>query len=158
MYAKLLVKIDLHEPLIRGTRLRCNREMCWINFKYEQLPYFCFYCRKLGHGERVCGKEKEEAKNDSLVENQFGEWLRVQVVRGGSKLRIGGKKDGVFMSPTKEQIRGEVNEVGVEGDNNSLRKREVGRAKLSSENNKIIDMKDVRGDTEGRENNKSEEL
>lgn len=109
-------------------------------------------------GERVCEKKKEEAENGSLIENQFGEWLRVQVVSGGSKLRIGGKNDGGLMSPAKEQIRGEVNEVRVEWDNNRLRKREVGRAKLASESNKIIDMKDVGGDTEGRENNKSEKL
>lgn len=50
-----------------------------------------------------------------------------------------------LMSPAKEQIRGEVSEVGVEGDTNRLRKREVGRAELVSESNKIIDMKDVGG-------------
>lgn len=58
----------------------------------------------------------------------------------------------------EEHIRGEVSEVGVDGDRNRLRKREVRRAELVSENNKIIDMKNVGGDTEGRENNKIEEL
>ena len=33
-----------------------GEEWCWINFKYERLPIFCFYYGLLGHAERTCGK------------------------------------------------------------------------------------------------------
>lgn len=26
----------------------------WVQFKYEGLPNYCFYCGKLGHVSRVC--------------------------------------------------------------------------------------------------------
>lgn len=57
-HAKLLVEIDLLNPLIRDTKLRCNDDSRWIEFKYENLPLFCFYCGKVGHGNRVCEKKK----------------------------------------------------------------------------------------------------
>lgn len=83
------------------------------------------------------------------MENQFGEWLRVQVVRGGSKLKIGGKKDGGLMSHTKEQIRGEGSEVGVERDRNMLRTRAVESVEIVSESNSKLDTKDVGGTLRG---------
>ncbi|WCJ44080.1 hypothetical protein M5689_024772 [Euphorbia peplus] len=27
-------------------------DKCWINFKYERLPQFCFYCACIGHADR----------------------------------------------------------------------------------------------------------
>lgn len=50
-YAKLLVEVDLTQPLLRGTNIRCNGELKWVMFKYENLPFFCFYCGLVGHGE-----------------------------------------------------------------------------------------------------------
>lgn len=56
-YAKLLVEVDLYKPLLRGTMLNLEEEMGWVGFKYEQLPLFCSYCGKIGHGERNCEKK-----------------------------------------------------------------------------------------------------
>lgn len=53
-YAKMLVELDLTKPLIRGTTVSCDDEVKWVNFRYEQLPYFYFYCGKIGHGEKNC--------------------------------------------------------------------------------------------------------
>lgn len=65
-YAKLLVEVDLSKLLVRGTNLRCNRE-------YKNLPMFCFYCGMMGHGERRCGKKREDTQKSELIEGQFGE-------------------------------------------------------------------------------------
>lgn len=56
-YAKLLVEVDLTKPLIRGTKLRCNGKMRWVEFKYD-LTLFCFYYSKGGHGDRMCDRKK----------------------------------------------------------------------------------------------------
>lgn len=92
------------KPLIRGTRLRCNGEMCWINFKYEQLSYFYFYCGMIRHGERMCGKKKEDSQNSNLIEDQFGEWLRVSNERGFNKVKSWRKKEGMNLMASKAQI------------------------------------------------------
>lgn len=87
-YAKLLVEIDLMKPLIRGTKLRCKGDMKWVEFKYENLPIFCFYCGLVGHGKRKCARKIEDSKNLELHESQFGDWLRVMNGRGLNKQRI----------------------------------------------------------------------
>lgn len=56
---KVLVEVDLLKPLIRGTKLRCNGEERWVEFKYENLPLFCFYCGMVGHGDIMCGRKKK---------------------------------------------------------------------------------------------------
>lgn len=61
-FAKLLVEMDLTKPLIRGTKLRCKGDETWIEFKYKNIPLFCFYCGKLGHGDRLCGRKQEDIK------------------------------------------------------------------------------------------------
>lgn len=56
-YVKMLVEVDLTKPFIRGTKIRFEGEMSWVMFKYEQLPFFCFYCGKIGHEERMREKK-----------------------------------------------------------------------------------------------------
>lgn len=46
---KLLVEIDLNKALLRGSKIKLDDEMIWVEFRYEQLPQFYFYCGKLGH-------------------------------------------------------------------------------------------------------------
>lgn len=68
-HAKLLVEVDLHKLLIWGTRLTCNGEIRWVTFKYEQLPYFWFYCELIGHGEKICERKKNDSKYSRLIED-----------------------------------------------------------------------------------------
>lgn len=129
-YAKLLVEIDLNKPLIRGTRLRCNGEMCWISFKYEQLPYFCFYCGKIGHGERICEKKKEDSQKSCLTENQFGEWLRGQTGRGFQKKKTWGVQDGVkivAVTEPKEKAGGDVGVSQFQGTSSGEAAKKTGQ-------------------------------
>lgn len=44
----------------------------WIMFKYELLSLFCFYCGKIGYGERNCERKITDAKNDVLNEDISG--------------------------------------------------------------------------------------
>lgn len=92
-YAKLLVEVDLMKPLIRGSKLRCNGDTRWIEFKYENLSFF-FYCGFVGHGNRMCNRKKEDGMNAREQADQFGEWLRVVKGRGFTKARNWGGRTG----------------------------------------------------------------
>lgn len=59
-HAKVLVEIDLSKPLMRETIFRLKHSKVWVDFKYEQLPTFCFYCGCVGHNERGCSLRRED--------------------------------------------------------------------------------------------------
>lgn len=51
-YMRVRVWIDLSKPLKRKMKIRkAGDEGFWINFKYENVPTFCFICGILGHSE-----------------------------------------------------------------------------------------------------------
>lgn len=93
-YAKLLVEVDLMKPLIQGTKLRCNMDSRWIEFKYKNIPLFCFYCGEVCHGDRVCDKKNEDSQTSVLQVYQFGEWMRVGYGRGFNKNWNWGRREG----------------------------------------------------------------
>lgn len=51
-HMKLLVEIDITKPLQRDTKLKYRQNEIWVDFKYEQLPGFCFYCGCSGHSKK----------------------------------------------------------------------------------------------------------
>lgn len=75
---KLFVEIDLKNPLLRGSHLKFEEESVWVDFKYEQLTTFCFYCGLVGHLEKNCGGKMKDLTASRLNEGQYGEWLKAQ--------------------------------------------------------------------------------
>ncbi|KAK6138784.1 hypothetical protein DH2020_027470 [Rehmannia glutinosa] len=75
-HIKILVEINLVEPLMRGTKITLEEESYWVDFKYENLQTFCLYCGVIGHSERECLKRKEDLENNCFKDGQYGEWLR----------------------------------------------------------------------------------
>uniref|UniRef100_A0A803PJH0 Reverse transcriptase domain-containing protein n=1 Tax=Cannabis sativa TaxID=3483 RepID=A0A803PJH0_CANSA len=57
-YLRIRVLLDVNLSLRRGMNIRfirMGREFVkWIDFKYERLPDFCFFCGKLDHTKRYC--------------------------------------------------------------------------------------------------------
>lgn len=53
---KMLIEVDLGKSLLRETKLKLDEELVWVDFRYEQLPAFCFYCGIIGHKEKNCKK------------------------------------------------------------------------------------------------------
>ncbi|MBA0730113.1 hypothetical protein Golax_023351 [Gossypium laxum] len=50
-FCRLRIQLNVQKPLRRGIFVSTgNGNKCWIPFKYEKLPTFCFGCGKLGHG------------------------------------------------------------------------------------------------------------
>lgn len=59
--------------------------MCWVHFKYEQLATFCYYCGRIGYSDRMSQIRREDPRKNELREGQFGEWLKGENRRSGSK-------------------------------------------------------------------------
>lgn len=54
-YLRIYVKVDVHKPLQKGTKMKKEEEeRFYISFAYERLPTFCFVCGCQGYGERFC--------------------------------------------------------------------------------------------------------
>ena len=79
MHLKILAKINLDKPLLRGTKVKFNNKSVWVEFKYENLAFFYFYCGKVGHMEKNCEIRKNDVKTGSVVEGQYGGWLRADL-------------------------------------------------------------------------------
>uniref|UniRef100_A0A803QEG5 Reverse transcriptase n=1 Tax=Cannabis sativa TaxID=3483 RepID=A0A803QEG5_CANSA len=56
-YFRIRVSVLVDLPLHRNMKLEMRSgASCIVNFKYEDLPTFCFICRILGHSERFCDR------------------------------------------------------------------------------------------------------
>ncbi|CAA0831933.1 Unknown protein [Striga hermonthica] len=75
---KVLVEVNLREPLLRGTFISLGEEKKWVDFRYENLQNFCFYCGLVGHGEKNCRVKTEDVSDNNAKIGQFEEWLRAQ--------------------------------------------------------------------------------
>ncbi|KAK6148475.1 hypothetical protein DH2020_019387 [Rehmannia glutinosa] len=96
-FIKILAAVNLDKPLLRGTHISLGQKSIWVEFKYENLLTFCFYCGHVGHPERLCGKRKQDFSTENLQCGQYGEWLRAgdassRMNRG--KQNFGSKDEG----------------------------------------------------------------
>uniref|UniRef100_A0A803QP51 Reverse transcriptase domain-containing protein n=1 Tax=Cannabis sativa TaxID=3483 RepID=A0A803QP51_CANSA len=55
-FLRVRVRLDIHQPLMRGklVKLPHIRDEHWLEFRYENLPTFCFHCGCLGHPFERC--------------------------------------------------------------------------------------------------------
>uniref|UniRef100_A0A803PAT1 Zinc knuckle CX2CX4HX4C domain-containing protein n=1 Tax=Cannabis sativa TaxID=3483 RepID=A0A803PAT1_CANSA len=57
-YLRARYLLDVNKPIRRGINIcfiKMGREFTkWLDFKYERLPNFCFYCGKLDHTKKYC--------------------------------------------------------------------------------------------------------
>lgn len=42
--------MDFTKPLIHGKMINIQGKRVFIQFKYERIPRFCFYCGMISHG------------------------------------------------------------------------------------------------------------
>lgn len=122
-----MVEIDLGKPLRRGTKIKLDTEVVWVDFRYEQLPTFCFYCGKVGHQERLCEEKIQDSSQSKILEGQYGEWLRVtgvSVGRKGSRTNpnLGRNMDLGKHLEVREEPRGDRSSSAEEQNIHNLRK------------------------------------
>ena len=49
-YLRICVVMDITQSLCRGRRVRIgDSTVTWVDFKYERLPIFCYWCGKEDH-------------------------------------------------------------------------------------------------------------
>jgi hypothetical protein len=70
---RVRVIIDIQKPLERGRSLTIAGKSHWVNFKYENLPIFCFNCGRIVHGEGGCPKRSQKE-----LKKEWGVWLRAE--------------------------------------------------------------------------------
>lgn len=145
-FMRIRVDLQLDKPLRRGGKVASvEGEKCWVSFRYERLPVFCFQCGKLGHDEKHC-LDLPDQQNP----RQYGDWLRAQGnTRLGwekSKSTSSGERDG----GSEDRIDGNTDTtrnfstgstfIGGEGHSGSADKRKNSNSKEGS-----TELHDVRG-------------
>ncbi|XP_050290323.1 uncharacterized protein LOC126728565 [Quercus robur] len=74
---RVRVKLDLSQPLCRGRLVGFgSQESLWVNFMYERLPIFCYWCGKLNHDDKDCVLWINSKGSLRKEDQQYGVWLR----------------------------------------------------------------------------------
>ncbi|KAM7510937.1 hypothetical protein LguiB_009812 [Lonicera macranthoides] len=97
-YMRIRSTLDVRRPLKRRMKVKMDGdEWSWINFKYERLPVFCFYCGLLGHSDMFCEKFLEIT--DPNIVKPYGSFLRAPNKRPVNRI---GEKWLRFRSPERD--------------------------------------------------------
>ncbi|CAA0823185.1 Unknown protein, partial [Striga hermonthica] len=75
-FIKILVALNLKEPIPRCTSVKLGEERVLVAFRYERLVNLCYYCGHIGHLHRGCKIREENIENNSVEEGLFGELLK----------------------------------------------------------------------------------
>ncbi|KAL2899848.1 hypothetical protein RDABS01_024930 [Bienertia sinuspersici] len=105
---RVKVLLNTLAPLRRFQKIK-NRKgvICWVEFKYERLPFFCFQCGIMGHTEKDCLEENTESEEKG---RQWGAWLRASPRKGQAKReeeiqRLGKGKKALIFCPKSKAVK-----------------------------------------------------
>lgn len=74
--------IDISKPLCRGRMVRMGpNQSLWVEFCYERIPIFYYWCGLVDHDERDCMRWVSSKDTPRSEERQFGPWLRAELDR-----------------------------------------------------------------------------
>ena len=72
-YLRIRVTLPLDVPIKRRMKLKKTEEnWCWVNFKHEAIPTFCFICGMVGHGDKFCERLFDNPGGN--VQKAYGSW------------------------------------------------------------------------------------
>lgn len=86
-YLRIRVHVDLTKPLEWGRTLQRGGRPIWVNFKYEKLPMFCFYCGCILHGNKECRGNRNLRQATMAGGKPWGTRLRAE--EAGTKFERG---------------------------------------------------------------------
>ncbi|CAA0828005.1 Unknown protein [Striga hermonthica] len=67
-FLKLLVAIDLKEPIPRCTSIKLRNQKVMVAFRYEKLVNLCYYCGMIGNLDRSCSKRLRDFVNNCVAD------------------------------------------------------------------------------------------
>ena len=74
---RVRIKIDITKPLCHRRFVKFGgSNSCWVSFRYERLPIFCYWCSKLNHDEKDCRIWIRSNRSLQQQDQQYGAWLR----------------------------------------------------------------------------------
>jgi hypothetical protein len=83
-FMRIRVMVDVRRPLVKTKKVKKKGdEGGVVNFKYERLGIFCYYCGLLGHTDDSCDKLYSVESDDGIRE--WGPELRPEVRRRGQE-------------------------------------------------------------------------
>jgi hypothetical protein len=85
-YLRVRVNVELFQPLERGRALIQKGQTCWMTFKYEKLPIFCFQCGRILHEPEGCPIRFQKQKNHQSGTTKWGVWLKAADLYRGPEL------------------------------------------------------------------------
>jgi hypothetical protein len=98
---KIKVHIDANQPIRPGLFIGNTKDgIKWVDFRYDNLPMFCFLCGYIGHNETSCNNPTFIAEEGST--NPRGPWLRST----NYGKRINDKRDPRFNSNPMKSMSG----------------------------------------------------
>ncbi|CAA0807308.1 Unknown protein [Striga hermonthica] len=72
-FLRILVVVDVSEPLPRFASMKLNNTQVLARFQYVKLLNICFYCEIIDYLERSCKKKEEDMSNGVSNEGQYEE-------------------------------------------------------------------------------------
>ena len=75
-YLRIRVSIDISMLLCRGRLVRMGGPSpSWVDFRYERLPIFCYWCGMIDHDEKDCMQWMRSKESLKAEDKQYGPWL-----------------------------------------------------------------------------------
>lgn len=103
-FVKIKVLFEVCNPIRAGMYIGNEVDgVTWIDFRFENLPMFCFHCGLVGHIEENClDKQNDIETSDVGTVNPRGAWLR----SNSYGRRVIEKKEKTFRSNHRKSLSG----------------------------------------------------
>lgn len=138
-YPRVRVTIPLNRPLKRRMKLKKSEESwCWVNFKYEVVPTFCFICGLMGHNEKFCDKIFDIPIEN--IEKPYGIWMKAEPRRRNNTIESKWLRQGNQFSGTNTVANMEAwtgNSDGTEVAKDKLNPLILARDKITVETSSV---------------------
>ncbi|WJX85442.1 hypothetical protein P8452_67896 [Trifolium repens] len=165
---KIKVHIDTNQPIKPGIFIGNAKDgIKWIDFRYENLPMFCFLCDYIGHNDSNC-EQQITTKEEGEI-NPRGPWLRAT----SYGRRINDKRDPKFNSNPMKSMSGacfspipkamlemlakmNLEEEATTSMNNSTQESKAGTQQSTDNQHTVQTSTQGRNNSQNSTNNKSQ--